>query len=735
MGKPIQLSLRAASGTALALSLVLLATGAQAQANARAQSDPTVQALEEAHRAWRSKNTERLQVAATTLRGQPAAAYPEYWQAMLAPHDAVIRRFLERHPQSVLAERMRQDWVRGIAKRQDWALVLQAAQGIESMPLDVACWQLRARHAQGNDGAGDVLLRQHWPRMHGLPEGCVEVARALAGRGRLPAQSIWQRARMLVGVGELGAARQTLALMPAPPALTAAQTKLLFAAPPAALRQHQPTSAFERELLAMAWARVAVGNTHTAADWLQQQPKRLDTVQRAYVQAQLGLHGAMRHEPGAANWFALAATAPGPHLSDEHRAWWVRAALRQQRWGDVRNAIAGMSVAARQESRWQYWLGRAEQALGDASRAREAWRMASREHGFYGRLAQEAQEALQQAPPASPTEARPRTAVDLVEAAWQLEPITWHDSQPTGIAPASVSMPTRPSAAAVQAVAKQPGIALAVALHRAGLHSQAAAEWQWAIRRFSDAELTAAALHAQALGLYGRMLDAMERVDGPSDLRLRYPTPAPFGHAVRSAAQQSSIDPALVFAVMHQESRFSPAASSSVGARGLMQVMPSTGRWLAEQQGWRGFDPAWLDEPPRNITLGTSYLRRLRTDLGHTVLAVAGYNAGPGRALAWRAERSVEGAVYAESIPFPETRDYVKRVMTAWLHYGEMLGTAPRRLTQKLGVVPAGAKTAQPSGAAPLASPPSVKAKPRPHRAASKPTAKATAKATKANKR
>lgn len=726
MGKPFQLSVRAAPGAAWVLSLALLATGAQAQA--RTQSDPTVPALEDAHRAWRSKNTERLQAAATTLRGQPAAVYPEYWQVMLAPHDAVIRRFLQRHPQSVLAERMRQDWVRGIAKRQDWALVLQAAQGIESMPLDVACWQLRARHAQGDGTAGDVLLREHWPRLRGLPEGCMEVARALAARRSLPARSIWQRARMLVGLGELGAARQTLALMPAPQALTAAQTKLLFAAPPAALRQHLPSNAFERELLAMAWARVSVSNTQPAADWLHQQPKRLDTLQRAYVQAQLGLHGAMRHEPGSANWFALAATAPGPHLSDEHRAWWVRAALRQQRWGDVRNAIAGMSVAAGRESRWQYWLGRAEQALGDAPRAREAWRLASREHDFYGRLAQE---ALQQAPPASPTEARPRTAVDLVEAAWQLEPITWHDSQPSGITPASVAMPVRPSAAAVQAVAQQPGIALAVALHRAGLHSQAAAEWQWAIRHFSDADLTASALHAQALGLYGRMLDAMERVDGPSDLRLRYPTPAPFGHAVRSAAQQSSIDPALVFAVMHQESRFSPVASSSVGARGLMQVMPSTGRWLAEQQGWRGFDPAWLDEPPRNITLGTSYLRSLRNDLGHTVLAVAGYNAGPGRAMAWRAERSVEGAVYAESIPFPETRDYVKRVMTAWLHYGEMLGAAPRRLTQKLGVVPAGVvpagtKPAQPSGVASLASPPAVRTKPSPHRAASKPTTKAS---------
>jgi soluble lytic murein transglycosylase len=554
--------------------------------------------------------------------------------------------------------------------------------------------------------------------MQDLPEGCIAVAQALARSGRLPAPSIWQRARTLIGLGEIGAARKTLALMPAPQALSVAQTNLLFTAAPRTLSQTVPRSAFERELLSVAWARGAAGNTQAAANWLQQQPKRLDTAQRAYVQAQLGLHSAQRLEPGAANWFTLAATAPGLHLTDEHRAWWVRAALRQQRWSDVRQAIVGMSLGTRQESRWQYWLGRAEHALGDAPRAHHAWRLATREHGFYGRLAQE---ALQHAPPVAQAAARPRKAVDLVEAAWQFEPITLADSVAVASTPTAANpkaLPVRPTAAAVQAVAKDPGIAMAVALHRAELSSQAAAEWQWAIRRFSDAQLTAAAVYAQELGLWSRMLDAMERIEGSSDLRLRYPTPEPFDKTVRSTAQQLSIDPALVFAVMHQESRFSPVVASSAGARGLMQVMPTTGRWLAEEQGWRGFNPAWLDEPPRNITLGTRYLRRLRNDLGHTVLAIAGYNAGPGRAMAWRADRSVEGAVYAESIPFPETRDYVKRVMTAWLHYGEMMGAAPRRLTQKLGVVPAGA---QPVARAATAVPPSAaKATPAGARVASK---------------
>jgi soluble lytic murein transglycosylase len=157
---------------------------------------------------------------------------------------------------------------------------------------------------------------------------------------------------------------------------------------------------------------------------------------------------------------------------------------------------------------------------------------------------------------------------------------------------------------------------------------------------------------------------------------------------VRPAAKQFGVDEALVYSVMHQESRFSPNVASGVGARGLMQVMPTTGTWLAGQLGWSGFSVDWLDEPQRNVTLGARYLKQLRGDLaGSTVQAVAAYNAGPGRAVSWRGTRPMEGAVYAESIPFDETRDYVKRVMAASLHYDNLLGHAPQRLSARLGVV------------------------------------------------
>ena len=235
-------------------------------------------------------------------------------------------------------------------------------------------------------------------------------------------------------------------------------------------------------------------------------------------------------------------------------------------------------------------------------------------------------------------------------------------------------------------MAHNPAIQRTVALQRAGLSADASAEWAWAVRRFDDRQLAAASRYAHQLSLWNRGIDSSERTATLHDLSTRYPRP--FQAIVRPAAKQFGVDEALVYSVMHQESRFSPSVASSVGARGLMQVMPTTGSWLAGQLGWADFSVDWLDEPQRNITLGARYLQQLRRDLGGSnVQAVAGYNAGPGRAVSWRGSQRMEGAVYAESIPIDETRDYVKRVMAASLHYDHLLGRAPQSLVDRLGVV------------------------------------------------
>jgi soluble lytic murein transglycosylase len=140
---------------------------------------------------------------------------------------------------------------------------------------------------------------------------------------------------------------------------------------------------------------------------------------------------------------------------------------------------------------------------------------------------------------------------------------------------------------------------------------------------------------------------------------------------------------------MRQESRFINVARSSVGASGLMQIMPATANWIAKRLGIKGFHPREMQDPAKNIQFGAYYLKHVQTSLdGSPVLATAAYNAGPGRAQRWRDTRPMEAAVYIESIPFAETRDYVKKVMSNAMYYAARFGQPSVLLTERLGTVP-----------------------------------------------
>jgi soluble lytic murein transglycosylase len=119
-----------------------------------------------------------------------------------------------------------------------------------------------------------------------------------------------------------------------------------------------------------------------------------------------------------------------------------------------------------------------------------------------------------------------------------------------------------------------------------------------------------------------------------------------------------------------------------------MQLMPATARWVAKQIPVAQYRPAMLVQPEVNVAMGTYYFRRVLTELGDPVLATAGYNAGPGRARRWRETRPLEGAIYAESIPFNETRDYVKKVMTNTWYYTHRLTGRTASLRGLMGSVP-----------------------------------------------
>jgi soluble lytic murein transglycosylase len=225
-----------------------------------------------------------------------------------------------------------------------------------------------------------------------------------------------------------------------------------------------------------------------------------------------------------------------------------------------------------------------------------------------------------------------------------------------------------------------------LALIRADLRLDGLREWNWALTGMTDRQLLAAADFARRNEVIDRAINTADRTQAEHDFVQRYPTP--FLAQVEPRARNVALDPAWVYGLMRQESRFIMDAKSSAGAKGLMQLMPATAKWVARKIGMDNYHPGRVTEMDTNVTLGTSYMRMVLDGLDdHPLLASAAYNAGPGRARKWRAETPLEGAIYAETIPFSETRDYVKKVMANATHYAAVMGIATPSLTARLGII------------------------------------------------
>ncbi|TAK77531.1 MAG: hypothetical protein EPO12_14490 [Aquabacterium sp.] len=253
-----------------------------------------------------------------------------------------------------------------------------------------------------------------------------------------------------------------------------------------------------------------------------------------------------------------------------------------------------------------------------------------------------------------------------------------------------VALPPLPAPVTAQErseIRSQPGLSRAVQLMGLGLRGEGVREWNYTVAQgrsdsLGERQLLAAAQWACEMEIWDRCIHTSERIKQGGTPAHRYPTP--FRREVLDAARAARIDPAYVYGLIRQESRFIIQARSGVGASGLMQLMPATAQWTARKLGI-SHDPADLHDPAANIKLGVTYLKLALDNFGGSqALAAAAYNAGPGRPRRWRDGATVDAAAWVEGIPFSETRDYVKKVLANSNSYAALLGR-PGTLRSRLG--------------------------------------------------
>jgi len=614
--------------------------------------DGNDQAFLMARDAFRAGDRNKLERAGNQLGEHELAAYVENYRLRMAMDQgdsASLRNFLERNDKSYVAEKLRADWLRWLGKRSAWTEVDAEYPKVLAPEPDVTCYGQQARLARNDRSVLDEAERQ-WLTLLEPPEACRPVLDALVSSQRMSSDDVWNRARRQLEANRPTWARTTLNYLPDSQmpdgrafdnAVNSAMGYLV----------RQPANWYAtragRELAVFAVQRIAANDPRSAADELEKLKGRLQDPEKQWAWGQIALQAAKRHLPEAVTWYNNAGKIA---LSDDAYQWKVRAALRAQEWGVVHNTIQAMPAALAALPEWIYWLGRAHKAGGRTSEANALFEKIAGQASFYGNLADEELGRSLMPPP----KARPATIEEQ------------------------------------KAARDNPALRRALAFFRLDMRTEGVREWNWALRGMDDRQLLAAADLARRNQIWDRAINTADRTKSEHDYSLRFL--APYSDQVRPTAQNQSLDDAWVYGLMRQESRFVTSAKSNVGASGLMQLMPATAKWVAKKIGLRDYNHGRVNETETNVLLGTSYMRLVMENLdNHPVLASAAYNAGPGRAKKWRAEQPLEGAIYAETIPFSETRDYVKKVMSNSVYYSAIFNGKPDSLKARLGTV--GART------------------------------------------
>lgn len=609
-----------------------------------------LQALTQAREAMQKKQWSLLASLAQQVKADPLLGqYAEYWLLRQQVQDptvpvptAQLQQFMSTNQDDFLADRVKADWINAAARAGDYATVNQLGPVISSN-AQVDCSRLMAQHMTGQVVTAEQAMQTFQP-----VGSCWGLLNELVARNIVGWKQLEPLLRDTLETTKTGNAQRIAALMFSAGDMTSYAA--LMKSPKSWLaKQSTPKTREQTELVTLALSRLARSDNRNDATayiestWASSLPK----ANMEWVWGQFGLASALNVESQAINWYRRSGAAP---MTDYNHAWQVRSELRQGKidWSRVAKSIQKMSAAQQAEPVWVYWHGRAMAAQGRNEAAKKHFESIVGEFDFYGQLANEELGRRIPMPPAP----APVTAAELAQA--------------------------RSNA----------GLQRAVRLFDLGWRPEAVPEWNFSLRGMSDRQLLAAAEMARQEQIFDRVVNTSLKTKTEIDFRQRFI--APFEGRVTEKAKLISLDPAWVYGLIRQESRFITDARSHVGASGLMQLMPATARWVANKLGMKDFSPASVNDFDTNTILGTNYLSMVLGQLnGSQVLATAGYNAGPGRSVQWRSRLNgpVEGAIFAETIPFTETRLYVKHVLSNAVYYDMLFSGQPQSLKKRLGTI------------------------------------------------
>lgn len=554
-----------------------------------------------------------------------------------------LKRFIKKNKNSWLADDINNELIARLGKQKQWSNVLKHFKK-DSANIKAKCVgfeaNLRIRPSQEIQNEALKL----WLSANRRPKECNSLFALMRNKGIINEQRVWERITLAMDKGRTSLSRDLSKYLKEPSLVSLWIQLRKNPSTHLSNSRLKRNDARSRQLIAYGIQRIARKNTHSARQkWAQFQRSHTFTgKEKSAVESYIAVRDALDHNPRALQKLAA---IPANLRSQDANIWTARMALRQGHWKHLRAAINAMSNEDKNKDRWVYWRAISGERLKEPN-AKKHLHKISKNASFYGFLAAD---KLKQ----------PYARLDQAEPNW---------------------------GALTPKIRQMPSIQRATELFRIRLPELAKKEWFWTLKKLNKQDKLTAAAYALEINQPFLAIITVSKTKDWNQVGLRFPLK--YKELVRTSARKHGIIPAWVYGIMRRESAFDPQIVSSANAKGLMQVLPSTAKGVAKKLGIRGHRTTDLMIPEKNANIGAAYLSQmLKRFKGNYIKATAAYNAGPHRIPRWTPKRPIPAQQWIESIPFNETRNYVRAVMSYTTIYDYKLYSKNHsnlRLSQRL---------------------------------------------------
>lgn len=588
----------------------------------------------------------------------PLVAYLEHAELSRdlgkAPIEA-LRNYVDRHPEARLERTLRQRAIEQFSKAGAHVKVIELAARTGDLATD--CWIFASRLALQQEPSVSEAAALY-QRADQLTPACKAAFDWLEAKGGVTDAMRLERFQTALENRRFDLARSLRAALTRSRGAWVERSYALHADPASALTSaaQWPVDPGLTDAISAAVARLARKDPVSAESHRSKLSQRygFSSAEQGRMQRAIAVFAAANRLPQATPWFARMDPA---QLDDEAWAWRMRAAIQRREYAVALEALGDLSETQREKAQWTYLGGRLAEIGGQTEQARSWYALAAREASFHGFL-----------------------AADRIDAPYPLCDATPERADPTIPADATLQR--------------------ALAWWALGQRTRAFREWWYGLQNWSPELRREAGLMAAAVDWHDAAVWALNGAETRNWYRARFPMAWP--ERTREQARLNTLHPSWVRGLIRAESTWNPQARSAVGALGLMQVMPATGRGVAQRIGLRNYA---LTDPDDSIALGSAYLRELMDRFDNQIiLATAAYNAGPGAVERWPRSDDLPIDLWIETITFKETREYVPRVLAFKVIYDWRADGIVTRLSDRipgLGQLPGRRVTTECPSAAP----------------------------------